>query len=104
MDFKESVCKYENIYCSKELCLQPAFPLVSCSAYSSTLKMDAKYSSEKSVVFQRTTLRYIPEDSTLHNHRCESLKSCKTIAVVSTATSAKTITTTTTATAKNITT
>jgi hypothetical protein len=24
---------------------------------------------------QRTTLRYIPEDSTLHNHRCENLKS-----------------------------
>jgi hypothetical protein len=25
--------------------------------------------------FQLTTRRYIPEDSTLHNHRCENLKS-----------------------------
>jgi hypothetical protein len=25
--------------------------------------------------FQRTTWRYIPEDWTLHNHRCDSLKS-----------------------------
>jgi hypothetical protein len=30
---------------------------------------------ETSVDIQRTTLRYIPEDSTLHNHRCENLKS-----------------------------
>jgi hypothetical protein len=30
---------------------------------------------ETSVDFQRTTRRYIPEDSTLHNHRCENLKS-----------------------------
>jgi hypothetical protein len=28
------------------------------------------------VDFQRTIGRYIPEDSTLHNHRCENLKSC----------------------------
>jgi hypothetical protein len=28
-----------------------------------------------SVEFQRTTRRYIPEDRTLHNHRCENLKS-----------------------------
>jgi hypothetical protein len=32
-------------------------------------------SSETSVGAQRTTRRYIPEDSTLHNHRCENLKS-----------------------------
>jgi hypothetical protein len=31
--------------------------------------------SETSVDFQRTTRRYIPEDGTLHNHRCENLKS-----------------------------
>jgi hypothetical protein len=31
--------------------------------------------SETSVDTQRTTRRYIPEDSTLHNHRCENLKS-----------------------------
>jgi hypothetical protein len=49
--------------------------VVSCSAYSSTLKMEAICSFETSVEFQRTTRRYIPEDSTLHNHRCETLKS-----------------------------
>jgi hypothetical protein len=53
----------------------PAFTLVSCSAYSSTLKIEAICSSETSVDFQQTTRRYIPEDSTLHNHRCENLKS-----------------------------
>jgi hypothetical protein len=30
-----------------------------------------------SVDFQRTTWRYIPEDRTLHNHRCENLSSYK---------------------------
>jgi hypothetical protein len=30
-------------------------------------------SSETSVDFQRTTRRYIPEDRTLRNHRCENL-------------------------------
>jgi hypothetical protein len=35
-------------------------------AYSSTLKMEATYSSETSVDFQWTTLRYVPEDRTLH--------------------------------------
>jgi hypothetical protein len=37
--------------------------------------MEAIYSSETSIEFQRTTLRYIPEASTLHNHRCDNLKS-----------------------------
>jgi hypothetical protein len=37
--------------------------------------MEAICSSETSVDFQRTTLRYVPEDSTLHNHRCENLNS-----------------------------
>jgi hypothetical protein len=59
----------------KELCLSPSFTLVSCSAYSSTPKMEAICSSETSVDFQRIARRYIPEDSTLHNHRCENLKS-----------------------------
>jgi hypothetical protein len=35
----------------------------------------AELSSEKSVDFQRTTRRYVPEDRTLHNHRRENLKS-----------------------------
>jgi hypothetical protein len=39
--------------------------LVSCWAYSSTLKMELMYSSETSVDFQWAAQRYIPEDSTL---------------------------------------
>jgi hypothetical protein len=42
--------------------------LVSCSAYS-TLKMEATCCSETSVDFQRTTRRYIPEDSTLQDKK-----------------------------------
>jgi hypothetical protein len=49
------------------ICLPPAFMLVSCSAYSLTLKMEATHSSETSVEFQRTTRHYVPEDRTLHN-------------------------------------
>jgi hypothetical protein len=51
------------------------FMLVSCLAYSSTVKIEATCSSETSVEFHRTTRRYIPEDRTLHNHCCEYLKS-----------------------------
>jgi hypothetical protein len=40
--------------------LQPAFTLVSCLAYSSTLKMEVTCSSETWVDFQRTTQHYIP--------------------------------------------
>jgi hypothetical protein len=47
------------------------FTLVSCLACSSTLMMVATYSPETSVDFQRATRRY----RTLHNHRCENLKS-----------------------------
>jgi hypothetical protein len=43
----------------------------------STLKMGAICSSETSVETQRTTQLHIPEDDTLHNHRCENLKSYK---------------------------
>jgi hypothetical protein len=42
-----------------DLCLPPAFTLVSYSAYFSTLKMEAICSSETSVYFQWTTRRYI---------------------------------------------
>jgi hypothetical protein len=45
------------------------------AAYSSNLKMEAIYSCETSVAFQRTTQRYIPGDRTPHNYRCENLKS-----------------------------
>jgi hypothetical protein len=37
--------------------------------------MEATSSSETSVNIRRTTVRYIPEARTLHNHRCENLKS-----------------------------
>jgi hypothetical protein len=47
-----------------ELCLPTAFTQVSCSTYSSTLKMNAICSSETSVDFKRNTRRYIPEDNT----------------------------------------
>jgi hypothetical protein len=44
--------------------LLSAFTLIYCSAYSSTLKMEAVCSSETSIDFQRTTRRYIPDNST----------------------------------------
>jgi hypothetical protein len=47
-----------------------AFTLVSCSAYFSTLKMEAICSSEMPVDVQQITWRYIPEDSTLHGFPC----------------------------------
>jgi hypothetical protein len=50
--------------------------LVSCSAYSWTMKMYATRSSETSVGSKRTTRHYTPEDRILHNHRCENLKFC----------------------------
>jgi hypothetical protein len=37
--------------------------------------MEAACSSETSVDLQRTARRYVPEDGTLHRHRCENLKS-----------------------------
>jgi hypothetical protein len=36
----------------------------------------ARNQRETVVYFQRTTRRYIPEDRTLYNHRCENLNSC----------------------------
>jgi hypothetical protein len=44
-------------------------------AYSSTLQMEATYTSGTSVDFQRTTRRHIPVDRSLHNHRYENLVS-----------------------------
>jgi hypothetical protein len=41
------------------------FRLVSCLAYSSSLKLEATCSSETSVDIQRTIRRYFPEDITL---------------------------------------
>jgi hypothetical protein len=50
--------------------------LNSCWAYSSALKVEATCSSETPVDFQRTTRRHLAEDTTLHNHRCDNLRSC----------------------------
>jgi hypothetical protein len=50
--------------------------MLSCLAYSSTLQMEAACSSETSVHFHETTQSDIPEDKTLHSHRCENVK-CK---------------------------
>jgi hypothetical protein len=48
----------------------------SCLVYSLILKMRTTCSSETLVDSQRTTRPYIPEDTTLHNHCCENLRSC----------------------------
>jgi hypothetical protein len=37
--------------------------------------MEPTFSSETSLLFQRTTWRYVPEDITLHSHLRENLKS-----------------------------
>jgi hypothetical protein len=47
------------------ICLPPAFMVVSCLAYSSTLKMEAICSFERSVDLQPTKRRYNPEDRTI---------------------------------------
>jgi hypothetical protein len=47
---------------------------VSCMGWFSALKMQETHSSETSVVVQRNTKRYNPEDWTLHSNRCENLR------------------------------
>jgi hypothetical protein len=49
--------------------------LVSCLAYTSTLKMEAACASETSAGFQRTTRRNSIEGRTIHNHHYENHKS-----------------------------
>jgi hypothetical protein len=41
--------------------------MISCLAYSSTVKMEATCSSQTSADIQRTTPRYIPEDRTIED-------------------------------------
>jgi hypothetical protein len=55
--------------------LATCFILVSCLANFSTLNIEGTCSSETPDQFQRTALRYIPEDRTRHSHRRENLKS-----------------------------
>jgi hypothetical protein len=59
--------------------IAPAFLLVLAEIISSTLKMEAICSSETSVSTEQTARRHISEDDTLHNHRCENLKTYKEI-------------------------
>jgi hypothetical protein len=56
---------------------QPAFTLVSCLAFLSTLEMEVAYSPETSVGFQRTTRRFNSEVRSPHYRRCKILKSYK---------------------------
>jgi hypothetical protein len=65
------------LHFQREALLATCFVLLFCFAYSSTLKIEVTCSSETSVYLQRTTWRHIPEDRTIHNHRCENFKSCK---------------------------
>jgi hypothetical protein len=60
---------------SCHLLYNAVYPVEICSTFRRNMS-PAIYSSETSVDFQRITRRYIPEDSTLYNHRWEILKSC----------------------------
>jgi hypothetical protein len=53
--------------------LANSFMQASALVYSSTMKMEATCSSETLADFQLR--HYIPKERTLHNHRCENLKS-----------------------------
>jgi hypothetical protein len=70
--FRESPMFRRNIspLHSGSLCL----PLASCLAYSSILKMQVIYYSEKSVDMPGY-IAYIPENIILYGHRCENHKS-----------------------------
>jgi hypothetical protein len=57
-----SQARNQNESGSKIAVLAACFMLVSCSTYSSTLKMEEIYWSETSVDFHQTTRRYIPEN------------------------------------------
>lgn len=50
-----------------EALITTCFILISCVAYSVTMKMKATYSSIKSADFQRTAQRYTPEDKIVKN-------------------------------------
>jgi hypothetical protein len=63
----------KNNQTRNQLWLSLAFMLVSCLAYSSILNMEAICSSETPVGFQRTALRYTPENRT-HSGRSENPK------------------------------
>jgi hypothetical protein len=60
-----AIFRVKNIPSRKSALLANRFRLLSCFAYSSTLKMEVTYSFEISVDFQRTASLYIPIDRTL---------------------------------------
>jgi hypothetical protein len=62
-------------------CINRSIRQADCFAYSSTPKMEVICSSETSIEFRRTVWRYNPEDGTLHNRRCENLRSYNDIVV-----------------------
>jgi hypothetical protein len=64
----------------KECLVTVCFMLVSCLVYALTLKMEETCPSKKSVDFQWTAQRYIPEDRSLH---CSRLLSLSTLLIQS---------------------
>jgi hypothetical protein len=72
--------------------LSSSFTLVSCLAYSSTLKLEATCISEISANFQQTTQRYITEDKTPYSFLVHTAHStCLMIASCGAETSALTM-------------
>jgi hypothetical protein len=67
---------FREEFCLLWLKLPLAFTLVSCTAYSSTLMMEANCTSEMPVDFQRTNRGYIQRDRNLYSHRYENLNCC----------------------------
>jgi hypothetical protein len=61
----------------KATLLSICFTTVSCLAYFRPWKWRRHAPPKRLVDFQRTIRRYIPEDRTLDNHRCENIKSYK---------------------------
>jgi hypothetical protein len=57
------------------------FMLVSCLAFSLTLKIEVTRFSEMSADFQCTAMQNILEDRIFHNHRCDKFKLYNQISV-----------------------
>jgi hypothetical protein len=55
---EQSACRNFGLHWELKLCLRTAFTLISCSTYSSALKMEVIRSSETLVDFQQITRRY----------------------------------------------
>jgi hypothetical protein len=58
-------CAHSGMRCCHIIDFPPSYLLVLAEIISSTLKMEATCSSERSVATQQTTRRHIPEDDTL---------------------------------------